>query len=62
MIASVEEFFVEAGTRDGNCQISSKSDGLYPSLTHYRLLRVTCNLILSCDDIFVVLCSEPYKL
>ena len=57
MIASVEEFSVDAGTRDGNCQISSKSDGLPLSLTHYRLLRVTYNLILSCDGIFAVLCS-----
>jgi len=62
MLASVEEFSVEGRTRDGNCQISSKSDVLPLSLTHYRLLRVAYNLILSCDDIFVVLCSARYKL
>jgi len=61
-IASVEEFSVEAENRDGNGQTSSKSNGLYLSLTHHRLLRVIYNLILSRDDIFVVLCSARYEL
>jgi len=62
MLASAEEFSVEARTTNENCQISSKFEGLPQSLTHYRLLRVAYNLILSCDDMFVVLCSARYKL
>jgi hypothetical protein len=62
MIASVEELSVEAETRDGSCQILLKSDGIYMSLTHYRFLRVSYNLILTCDGIFMILCSARHKL
>jgi hypothetical protein len=62
MTASVEELSLEAKNRDGNFQISLKSDGLYLSLTHYRFLRVSYNLILSCDGIFVIFCSAHHKL